>query len=311
MIREQPLVSVIIPCYNSAAFVKVAINSIINQSYQNLEIFLIDDASTDDTLSVLRAFADKRIKVLDFKINTKKVGAVNEAMKIVNGEFIAFQDSDDYSEPDRIKYQVGEFLKDNQLGVCFTKYKFCGDKNYVAENVSLSNSDLKSEFLHYQYKRKAGHSPTCCPSMMIHKNVISEIGGYHPYFAGKIGEDAHWIYRILKKFKGITVNEVLYNYYVRKGSLMTEAYAGKNVKFNYSLPLLHLIIKKDVEENIDVLNATNALALRDLELQACEMALTDKILDYHNLQLVYENSKSFKIGKKIIGSLMFFKKLFN
>lgn len=307
---NQPLVTIIIPCYNSSAFVSKAVDSILNQTYNNLEIILIDDASTDDTLKILKSFKDPRIKLLEFLENTKKIGAVNEALKIAKGDFIAFQDSDDYSEPRRIEFQVGQFLADNTLGICFTNYRFIGDKNYNALNISLSNDNLRSEFLNYKNKRSSITSPTSCPTMMISREVYYKVGGYHPFFAGRVGEDAHWIYRILKYFRGITINEISYNYTVRENSLMSAESATRNIKFSYSLQLLSIIIKMDIEENIDVLNSNNSELVRDIELQACEQALSEKVLEYKELKCLYENSSSYKIGKMIIAPVTFIKRIF-
>ena len=82
----DPLVSVVIPCYNVSDYVQQAIDSILAQTYTNLEIWVVDDASTDDTLQKINSFNDKRIRVISLKENTHKVGAVNEALTKVRGE---------------------------------------------------------------------------------------------------------------------------------------------------------------------------------------------------------------------------------
>ena len=206
---DFPLISVVIPCYNVSAYVEKAVDSILNQTYKNLEIWIIDDASTDDTLAKIEGFKDDRIKIVKFKSNTKKVGAVNDVLKQVKGDYIAFQDADDWSEPTRIIKQFEEFNKDPNLGVCFTNYRYIGDKKGNAKNISLTDQDLKNEFLNFNYFRDANSSPTNCPSMMISKMALQKTSGYNPYFAGRIAEDIQWIYRILKNFKGITVEKTL------------------------------------------------------------------------------------------------------
>ena len=81
---ESPLVSVIIPCYNVSAYVTKAVLSIIGQSYTNLEILIIDDASTDDTLTQIRSIKDDRISIFEFKQNTQKIGAVNKVLQLAH-----------------------------------------------------------------------------------------------------------------------------------------------------------------------------------------------------------------------------------
>ena len=129
---SSPLISVIIPCYNVSPYVERAVTSILSQTYKNLEIWIIDDASTDDTLQKIKSFSDDRIHIVPISKNTQKVGAVNEVLKRVTGDYIAFQDADDWSEPDRLQKQLNEFDKDPQLGICFTNYRYVGRKTFAA-----------------------------------------------------------------------------------------------------------------------------------------------------------------------------------
>jgi len=297
---EQPLVSVIIPCYNVSTYVDKAIRSILGQTYTNLEILIIDDASTDDTLSKIQFFNDKRIRVIVGKENTKKIGAVNEVLKKVNGDFICFQDADDWSEPTRIEKQVNQFIQTRELGICFTAYKHYGDKENIPSPISLSNEDLRDEFIDFGNKKNKHYQPTCCPSMMISRTVLKDFPGYDLYFTGRVAEDIHWIYRILKKYKGQTINEYLYNYTVRKDSLTGNQFMGTNSKAAYSWKLLSMIIYKDIYENFDLLNPENIDELKALELLACEEALAQQIQITYKTSAAYENSRSFKIGKLIL-----------
>ncbi|KAA9036393.1 glycosyltransferase family 2 protein [Ginsengibacter hankyongi] len=306
--RTGPLVSIIIPCYNVAGFVEKAINSILSQTYYELEIWIIDDGSTDDTLEKIKAFKDDRIKVVSFKKNTKKVGAVNEVLKKVNGQYIAFQDADDWSEPERIEVQLKEFTKDAALGICFTNYRYVGKKTIASCKIALTNEELRNEFLHYTYKRQPGTAPTICATMMISKASLDKTGGYNPYFAGRVAEDIQWIYRILKEFKGITIDKVLYNYSVRAGSLTEISSTGRNVKSSYSVQLLSKIIKKDIQEGIDILSPENASELKLLELEACEDALAESIHALNETKALYKGSMSFKLGQFILRPLQLLKR---
>jgi len=292
MHNDLPLVSVIIPCYNVAPYVEKAVQSILSQTYSNLEIWIVDDASTDNTLEKINAFKDDRIKVIQFNKNTKKVGAVNEVLQKVNGNYVAFQDADDWSEPNRIKEQFKQFINDPELGICFTNYKYIGSKIRLPGKISLTNEELRNEFLNYSYQRNAGTSPTNCPTMMISKATLEKTGGYHPYFAGRVAEDIQWIYRILKYFKGITIDKPLYNYSIRDGSFTQIQSRGDNPKYAYSWQLLSKIIHKDIHEQIDVLAPENKL-----ELEACEDALVENLQLLNHTRQVYENSISFKLGR--------------
>jgi glycosyltransferase involved in cell wall biosynthesis len=304
-----PLVSVIIPCYNVGEYVDRAVKSILSQKYKNLEIWLIDDASTDNTLQKINAFVDERINVVAFAKNTQKVGAVNEVLKKVRGNYIAFQDADDWSEPERLEQQVNQFLKDPQLGICFTNYRYVGSKTFVPGKISLTNEELGNEFLNFNSERIEASSPTNCPTMMISRAALDKTGGYHPYFAGRVAEDIQWIYRILKYFKGITIDNFLYNYSLRQGSFTQIQSTGTNAKYAYSWQLLSKIIHKDVYEGIDVLAVENKELLNKLELEACEDALVQTIQLLNETRFLYENSTSFKLGKLLLKPLHALKNL--
>ncbi len=304
----NPLVSVIMPCYNVEKYVAKAISSILLQTYTNFELWIIDDASTDKTLEVINSFSDPRIKVVIFSENTSKIGAVNEVLKKVNGNFICFQDADDWSSIQRIEKQVMVFLNDPQLGICLTNYHFANKKD-ESYSIASTNEELKDEFLKFGLKENKDLAPSMCATMMITRNVLKQTYGYDIYFAGKIAEDIHWIYRILKIYKGISITEALYFINQRENSLTGNHYSGNNAKSAYSFQLLTKIIYKDIYENIDVLDPDNILKLKVLELEACEEALVENIRLLNETKKVYKNSMSFRIGKCILWPLRFLRHL--
>jgi len=297
--HNLPLVSVIIPCFNVEKYVEKAITSILNQTYKNLEICVIDDASTDDTLQKIKSFEDQKIKVIALKENTQKIGAVNEVLKKVQGDYIAFQDADDWSEPNRIEKQLKEFFNDEQLGICFTNYKCIGAQTSLENKISLTNEELRDEFLNF-YKKDSFMQPTVCGTMMISRAALQKTKGYHSYFSGRVAEDIQWVYRILKDFKGIAIDKPLYNYRQRDRSFTQIQSTGTNAKYAYSWQLLSKIIHKDVYEGIDVLAPENKELLNKLELEACEDALVQTTQLLNETRSLYENSTSFRLGKLLL-----------
>jgi glycosyltransferase involved in cell wall biosynthesis len=302
------LISIMMPCYNVSPYVEKAVGSILAQTYKNLEIWIIDDASTDDTLQKINSIKDERIKVIEYKENTQKVGAVNEILQRVNGDYIAFQDGDDWSEPDRLQAQLQEFENDGGLGICFTRSRCIGKKETLTAMISLTDEELKDEFFNF-YKRHTINHPTVCGTMMISKATMQKTKGYNPYFSGRVAEDIQWIYRILKDFKGITVDQPLYNYRLREGSFTQIQSTGINAKYAYSWQLLSKIIHKDVYEGIDVLAAENKELLNQLELEACEDALVQTTQLLNKTRALYENSTSFKLGNLLLKPFHALKKL--
>lgn len=301
MQKYKPLVSVLIPCYNVSPFVEKAIASILAQTYSNLEVWVIDDASTDDTLQKIKAIKDERIVIKTFKKNTQKVGAVNDVLGLVKGDYICFQDADDWSESNRIEEQLKQFGYDPDLGICFTGYSFAGAQKTSVGKISLTNESLQKEFLEFSiHSKEEGQLPTLCATMMINKAVLEKTIGYHTYFAGRVAEDIQWVYRILKEFKGITINHPLYVYTSREGSFSYIQASGKNAKYAYSWQLLSKIIYKDIHEDIDVLSSWNGELLKKLELEACEEVLMETTQQLNKTRNIYENSTSYKLGKLIL-----------
>lgn len=115
------LVSIITPSFNSSKTIERCINSVINQSYQNWELLITDDCSTDNTLEIIKQFRDVRIKVWSLKTNSGAAVARNNSISNAKGSYIAFLDSDDEWSPRKISDQIN-FMTTNQLNFTFTSY---------------------------------------------------------------------------------------------------------------------------------------------------------------------------------------------
>lgn len=116
------LVSIIMPSYNTGKYIKETINSVINQTYTNWELLIVDDCSTDNTDEVISGFKDERIK---YSKNEKNSGAAisrNKALREARGKWIAFLDSDDLWEKEKLEKQI-KFMKDNSYDFTYTDYR--------------------------------------------------------------------------------------------------------------------------------------------------------------------------------------------
>lgn len=114
ILSQRPMVSVVLPTYNRAALLPAAVDSILNQTYQNFELIIIENGSTDNTMDLLNAYRkkDKRIKIINNKTNRGISYARNAGNKIARGKYIAIMDSDDISLPDRLEKQIA-FMEKN------------------------------------------------------------------------------------------------------------------------------------------------------------------------------------------------------
>lgn len=125
----SPMVSVVIPVYNSAPYLKESIESVLAQNFQDYELIAVDDGSTDGSGEILDAYAlqDSRIKVFHQE-NQGISGARNAGMAQARGKYIAVMDSDDVCLPDRLSKQVALMQKHPEVGICGTRCSFFGDK---------------------------------------------------------------------------------------------------------------------------------------------------------------------------------------
>ena len=110
------MITVIIPAYNSASLIKEAIDSILQQSYRDIELIIINDGSTDNTESIIRSFKDDRIKLVNNSSNQGIVYSLNKAVALAQGQYIARMDADDVSNIDRLSIQL-DYLKSNNLDI--------------------------------------------------------------------------------------------------------------------------------------------------------------------------------------------------
>lgn len=121
---DQPLVSIITPAHNSAAYISATINSVLEQSYSNWELLVADDCSTDNTISLVQEYCqqDERIKLIVLASNLGPASSRNQALQQAKGRFIAFLDSDDYWHPQKLQIQIN-FMLQHQHPFSYTAYQ--------------------------------------------------------------------------------------------------------------------------------------------------------------------------------------------
>ena len=116
-------VTVIIPMHNSSKHIEECLESVINQTYKNLEIIVVDDASTDNSLELVKNIEDNRIKLIELRENVGAGIARNKGIEVASGDYISFLDSDDYWVLDKIERQV-KFMEDNNYTFIYGGYDY-------------------------------------------------------------------------------------------------------------------------------------------------------------------------------------------
>ncbi len=212
----EPLISIIVPVYNVEEYLPRCLDSIINQSYKNLEIILINDESTDNSLSICKEFKkkDKRIKLISIKHGGLSK-ARNTGLDVAKGEYIGFVDSDDFIEEDMYKSLYEAIVKSGaQISVC-TFYRYHPD---VLEYDFLESRD-----------EIVFDKEEAIENVLIDKTLRNYVWTklYSAYIfddlrfpEGKNFEDIFISIKILEKIdKLIYINKFLYYYVIREGSI--------------------------------------------------------------------------------------------
>ncbi|WP_445011798.1 glycosyltransferase family 2 protein [Vreelandella stevensii] len=130
---ENSLITVVIPCYNVESYIEECMNSVLNQTYANIEVLAVNDGSTDKTLDYLEGYANKddRIKVID-QSNTGLGAARNAALPYISGEYVTFLDSDDYLAKDALENLSNEAVRTNADITIGARVKFTSKKTFVS-----------------------------------------------------------------------------------------------------------------------------------------------------------------------------------
>ena len=218
---NNPLVSVILPTWNRAHLLPRAINSVLSQTYQNLELIIVDDVSTDNTAETVAQITDKRIKYtkLNYKKTDTSYGATkarNVGLDTARGELIAFQDSDDQWLPEKLQKQVTTLTKaPAKTGVVFTTLR--RKENGVENLIPPHNFKLPPDNQYTSVLRKT--NTVSLVTAIVKKECFKNVGVFDEKMP-KYQEWELWI-RIAKHYGFLYIDEPLVVSYAQKGSVST------------------------------------------------------------------------------------------
>ena len=165
-------VSVIIPTYNRGNLIIKSIKSVLNQTFKNLEVIVIDDGSSDNTEHLVNKITDKRLKYVKLSSNKGSSNARNIGIKNANGQFISFQDSDDIFYPNKIEKQLKNIINRNSiLDFCKINVIYNSTYSYLIPNKRQENSILKGDIFNELISRGNFISTQ---SMLIRTNYMKK-----------------------------------------------------------------------------------------------------------------------------------------
>lgn len=243
---KLPLVSVVMPAYNCQQYIAQAIQSVLNQSYQNIELLIADDASIDSTKKIIeKHLTDKRIRFFSHNINQGYLKTWNELMKFTKGDFITFQDADDYSDTNRISILYNFLQQNTDIGVVGSNYFRVND---LGELDTPSEFELKHEEIFAQMPDKYNFVGS---ALMLRRAVYQTIGGYHEFFNRMGGEDLYWCFLIAEKYRIQNIKEPLYFYRFNPKSVSGDL-SNNPSKLNVGFILKYLINDRKTRKTDDL-----------------------------------------------------------
>lgn len=161
----MPKISVILPVYNTEKFINEAVQSILDQTFTDFELLILNDASTDNTLSVLNQFTDPRIRIISNEQNLKVVKTLNKGLDLAKGEFIARMDADDISHPQRFEKQLNYFKSHPDVDFCGTWVQNFGSEDLIMR-AAFTHDNIKARLLFL--------NPIFHPSIMFKKEGFTK-----------------------------------------------------------------------------------------------------------------------------------------
>lgn len=215
------LISVIVPIYNVEKYLDKCVDSIINQTYKNLEIILVDDGSPDNCPKMCDDYAEKdsRIRVVHKK-NGGLSDARNVGMEVATGEYVSFIDSDDYISLDFYETLLQTMIDNDSDIVECSVVKF-----YENEKFDEYSDDLKVTNYETVDALDGLISENPFKQHVWNKLYKSSVALDIPYAVGKLNEDEFWTYQVFGKAKKVTrINKTMYYYFQRNGSIMGNGY---------------------------------------------------------------------------------------
>lgn len=282
----NPLVSILLPVYCVESYLGTCLSSIINQTYKNLQIVLIDDGSSDNSYQISRSFADMDNRIEIYHQENMGVASTrNNLLKKVKGEYILFVDTDDWLELDMIEYLIREIQNNNSdIIVC----DFISNNNII--KVSQQNKIKiwnQEEFILLFLRHKEVNGSLC--NKLIKTQLVKGLL-FNPQIS--YGEDALFLWQVLQRTKNVVVTDrKLYHYRMNNNSISHQEYGWKKMSG-------HKVWQQIAEE-------TAILWPKYKDVATANYAISDMWQLYYAALSNYKMDENIKVFQKNVRSHLF------
>lgn len=286
------LVTVVVPNFNCEEFLPKCLDSVINQTYSNLEIIVCDNGSSDRSVEIINEYAakDSRIKVLINEVNQGLINCYNRMFFAATGDYIMIQDADDWADLTRAEKQAA-ILDKHDVGLCLT------DSYYHSPLFPTSRVER-----HYSGPIYPGDEESWAPAtIMFRRKILKETPGFHSYFDRLTSYDRYFILEILSQYGGYYIDECLYHVWARPNSdhRSIDLTDKRAIKKLISEDIYYQLKEQRVKTGTDYLKDNNTRGMEQLEASMLynKEFVADKLRLMACIQIDYKN---FPVAKQLL-----------
>lgn len=289
----EGLVSVVIPVYNRENTIKRAIDSVLCQTYANLEVIIVDDGSTDNTVEIVKGYEDRRIRLICQKENGGANKARNIGIANSRGEYIAFQDSDDEWLPDKLHIQINQMETKGYMA-CYSAYNFYENEIRLTVPFYYSNIEKYQTNLRNTLMRQ---NAIGMPTLVIRREVLNLIGEkYLDEYMPRL-QDYDFVIRVSKYIEIGYVSRPLVNAFRTSNSISTNRIALYKaisclIRKHSDFLEMEQFLGNFIASNDIMLDATNVLAEGMNMIQEALNDVGHKELNIKDMVIAYVANQS-------------------
>lgn len=196
----EPLLTVLMPVYNAEKYLRIAIDSILNQSFREFEFMIIDDGSSDQSISIIESYNDPRIRLIKNEKNLGITATLNKGIQLSNTELIARMDADDISYPERLQKQY-EYLSKHQECALVSSWA----REITQDGEPSATMEFDPDYYHYMLNFECW---IYHPAVMYRRSAVQEVGMYTVRYS----EDFELWWQLSRRYKIYVFPEVLLDY---------------------------------------------------------------------------------------------------
>lgn len=288
-------ITVLMAVYNGEHSVGKAVESILSQTFKDFEFLIVNDCSTDQTVSVINSFGDTRVRIIDNEQNIGQTKSLNKGLAFAKGEYVARIDADDYSFPERLKRQYEYLTKYPQYTLVGTDCLVINESN---EKITVRRKCTKKDDIVIQ---SLTSSPVNHVSVLMRKEDILDVGGYNPDFQ-ILADYELWSRLITEGFNIANISEVLTVYTISDSSYGSR---NRDIAIEEKIIIIQKIIESLADYHLDKSSVRNLIDMFEFNITRMKDDELRKAEDlYRNIVSNFRSELGIRVTERKIRNLL-------